>query len=440
MEVVRLNFFMLAFLLVSTLLSGLEALAQPHQRSLTRCASFGSPEPDSEQFKHACYKIDAVLEPENLPLNFVTSPYQWDQPGGPGEPITVSYSYSNLLDGGIRGLTTDQLRQATEEALSIWATVAPINFIEVEDVGPDPTVAELDYSAFGSAQIRIGTHVMDGASGNELAHAYLPFSNSAGLAGDLHFDVDEDWGVDNGGFFLETMLHEIGHCLGLDHEDDVDAIMNSIIMNRFSDLESGYLLDDDVNGIQAIYGVGSGTVTPQEGPSDEMPTDDDEPTDGEPTDGEPTDEEPTDEETTDEEPTDDKLINDIVVERDTETGLLTLKGDSLDNSIFIYSPRWFTIVVGVEGTTINGKLGVFWWQTGDGAWDIVTSAGDDIVMVYGVRANNVRVDLGEGDDALAIIFSRLETFEAEGGVDEDVMLSLFSRIINKIESGFETVW
>ena len=119
MDSVRLKVLILACCSISIVLPGLEASAQCNDQSQSKRVSFESPELDAKQFMHACYKIDAVLEPESAPLNFVTSRYQWDQPGGPGEPITVSYSYSNLLDGRIRGLTFQQLRQATEEAFAI---------------------------------------------------------------------------------------------------------------------------------------------------------------------------------------------------------------------------------------------------------------------------------------------------------------------------------
>jgi hypothetical protein len=52
-------------------------------------------------------------------------------------------------------------------------------------------------------------------------------------------------------------VHELGHVIGLDHPDDdgqyVDAIMNSIISNRYT------LSDDDIAGAQYLYAIPSKT-------------------------------------------------------------------------------------------------------------------------------------------------------------------------------------
>ena len=169
---------------------------------------------------------------------------------------TISYSYSNLFNGSMAGLTNAQMRSAIEEVLGRWASYAPLHFVEVADSGSAVTGSDASYSATNHPLMRIGHHYIDGNSGT-LAHAYYP--GDGGLSGDLHFDNGESWTV---GRFMETALHEIGHALGLKHEDRVDAIMNSTVKNRFSGLGTSYLLQDDVNGIVAMYGSGAGSVTP----------------------------------------------------------------------------------------------------------------------------------------------------------------------------------
>src|SRR5690606_20196633 len=47
--------------------------------------------------------------------------------------------------------------------------------------------------------------------------------------------------------FRRIALHELGHVLGLDHDDTQTAIMNSRIGNLFS------LQQDDINGTDALY-------------------------------------------------------------------------------------------------------------------------------------------------------------------------------------------
>lgn len=364
---------------------------------------------DRSVFEDSCYKLGAAFNDRTEPLNFAVSGLQWDQVDGPGSQLTITYSYSNLLEGGMRGLTTDQLKLAVEESLSLWASEAPLNFVEIEDVGPDPTAADASYAVGNSADIRIGAHVIDGPNGAQLAHAFVPFSTTDGIAGDLHFDIEEDWSLSSGGVFLETALHELGHCLGLDHEENVDAIMNPFLGGRFSGLGTGFLLTDDIAGIQAIYGSGTGSVTPLVAdPNDEPNVD----------------------------PTD---VNDVIAELDSG-GMLTVTGDSLDNSLLVYSSSWLTVVWGYNETTINGQRGDFWFTRGQKSVNITTGDGSDTVILYGVSAESATVDLGAGDDTLAILFSRITAVTAEPGDGTDRILTWFSRIGELVETGFETVW
>ena len=188
--------------------------------------------------------------------------YKWPQSGGVGSAVTITYSYSNLFDGNLGGsLNEAQLRAATEEAFNLWATYAPLNFVEVVDSGPAVS-DDTSYLAAGTPNIRIGHHAMDGASGT-LAHAYYPSTTYWGIAGDVHMDTGENWKLGAGGGidFVEVMTHEIGHALGLGHESTNSAIMNPYYGGRFSGLGTGYLIADDINGIRALYGTGTGSVT-----------------------------------------------------------------------------------------------------------------------------------------------------------------------------------
>jgi hypothetical protein len=185
----------------------------------------------------------------------------WPQPGGKGTAITVTYSYDNLLDGYLGGsLSTSTIKAAIQQALSLWAAVAPINFVEVADSGPPPSLTT-DYSAAGKPMIRFGHLHVDGP-GNVIGYGFYP--GATGLAGDVDLDDSENWTVNpsSGVDLLEVATHEIGHALGLGHETVRTAIMNPYYGGRFHGLGTGFLYQDDINGIHAIYGAGHGSVTP----------------------------------------------------------------------------------------------------------------------------------------------------------------------------------
>ena len=177
----------------------------------------------------------------------------WAQPDG--GPIYITYSYSNLLDGTFLLISPGELRQATEEALRLWASHAPLHFTERIDSGR--AVSDLPYTAGSQPQIRFGHH-----ASAELAHAFFPGQD--GLAGDVHVASGIPWSVGTGHWnFIETITHELGHALGLTHELVEPAIMNpSYPTHRFGGLGTAYLYPSDIRALQSFYGAGTGSVTP----------------------------------------------------------------------------------------------------------------------------------------------------------------------------------
>lgn len=187
---------------------------------------------------------------------------KWEQPGGLGSPITLTYSYINLLDGGILDGTTGDsipapmLKSIFETALWDYANVLPIHFIEVIDSGPQPETGQ--YEPTGLPDIRIGyvPHV-----DNANAYAYFP-NEASGLAGDIVFNAERfgfDWSTV---LFYAVAQHELGHSLGMGHFLDEDPPTTDLLFG-----ESNYqgpkfpLTVDMLSALQGAYGSGVGSVT-----------------------------------------------------------------------------------------------------------------------------------------------------------------------------------
>lgn len=222
-----------------------------------------------------CYgdqQVSASAPPPE-PQAFTLVGGKWPQPSGLGTPVTVTYSYNNLLDGGLKQLDGTPLpvsiiRASVEEALGLWASVAPLHFIEVPDEGTNPAPRS-NYPDGQFGQIRFHHVYINGPDipGQQpiaKAQAYYP-SGSGNLGGDVYFDHSDPWGVSgtlSTPDVLGAAIHELGHSLGLGHSDVPESNMYWIF-TRYQGPGTGAALHaDDIAGIQARYGAGIGSVTP----------------------------------------------------------------------------------------------------------------------------------------------------------------------------------
>nr|Q9GKE1.1 RecName: Full=Matrix metalloproteinase-27; Short=MMP-27; Flags: Precursor [Tupaia belangeri]AAG44844.1 matrix metalloproteinase-27 [Tupaia belangeri] len=159
----------------------------------------------------------------------------------------------------IMNYTPDMARadvdEAIQKALEVWSKVTPLTFTKI-------------FKGIADIMIAFRTRVhgrcpryFDGPLG-VLGHAFPP---GLGLGGDTHFDEDENWTKDTAGFSLFLVAaHEFGHALGLSHSNDQTALM---FPNYVSLDPSKYpLSQDDIDGIQSIYGGLPTTPSKPKGP------------------------------------------------------------------------------------------------------------------------------------------------------------------------------
>uniref|UniRef100_A0A670Y791 interstitial collagenase n=1 Tax=Pseudonaja textilis TaxID=8673 RepID=A0A670Y791_PSETE len=142
--------------------------------------------------------------------------------------------------------------EAIRKAFEVWSNVSPLTFTRLYD---------------GEADIMMSFHTRDHGDNSPfdgpdgiLAHAFQPGKH---IGGDAHFDEEEFWTKDGRNLFL-VAAHEIGHSLGLSHSTDVGALM--FPNYSYTAPKSFRLPQDDINGIQAIYGKTENPIQPT-GPS-----------------------------------------------------------------------------------------------------------------------------------------------------------------------------
>jgi hypothetical protein len=146
-------------------------------------------------------------------------------------------------------LSADQIRAAAAQAFGLWSAVSPLRFSEVP-LSANPEIV----IRFVSGDHGDGSN-FDGPSGT-LAHAFYPPPNGGDLAGDTHMDEAENWSVNlppTGIDLVSVFAHEFGHALGLAHSTVRDALMYPYYGGPHR-----FLHDDDIQGIRAIYGAGTG--------------------------------------------------------------------------------------------------------------------------------------------------------------------------------------
>jgi len=193
--------------------------------------------------------VTFFLKPADDFIAALTKDSKWG--GGPGTPVTLTYSipqndsfwdptYSNLNEPfvGFFGLFPTE-EQAFENALSKWSDVANITFTQVAD----------NASTVGEIRIALSTTV------DASAHAYLPSNQPH--AGDIWLNPDvytPSTSLAEGTFEFETLMHEIGHSLGLKHPFDSEGSWSTTLPDQFDSIFYTVMsYTADPNGDSSLY-------------------------------------------------------------------------------------------------------------------------------------------------------------------------------------------
>jgi serralysin len=144
-------------------------------------------------------------------------------PGASGNSQVYEGNYPGNEPSSLAGFNSGEIA-AAKEAIAVWAKCANVTFTEVAD------------SSTTAGDLRFAIDTAD----SSYAHAYQPSSDPA--AGDLWFSSQWDSQASQkatpGSYPFLTLMHEIGHTLGLKHPQDAPYTLDAAHDNYFYSIMS----------------------------------------------------------------------------------------------------------------------------------------------------------------------------------------------------------
>jgi hypothetical protein len=175
----------------------------------------------------------------------------WPQGGG---GVELRYHIANSPGD----IPLEQAAAEIRRALGEWTKHGNVRFVPSVDGQGEATIAiRFARGSHGDA------YPFDGP-GRVLAHTFYPSPpNPEPLAGDMHLDADETWGIGVNTDVYTVVLHELGHALGIGHSSQPGAVMYPYYRSLSA------LSSDDIAAVQSLYGAAQaspGGTPPAPGP------------------------------------------------------------------------------------------------------------------------------------------------------------------------------
>lgn len=184
------------------------------------------------------FTFSTISTPENF---HIANPLQL--------PADRTLDFINNIDSThIMGITKDEIHQSIVDAFTAWAQHGNFHVRELGSYETDnthPIVYIYDSNLDGPLGI-LGEASLPGRFKDQV----ITIDNAELWSFTLHPDAIKD-----GIWFWKVITHEIGHALGLNHEFVISSIMGPTYTGTPNNLT-----EDDINGVQALYGPGVGTV------------------------------------------------------------------------------------------------------------------------------------------------------------------------------------
>ncbi len=154
----------------------------------------------------------------------------------------------NAINSSFDQLLGSQWRTAIAQAISEWSSVANIDIAQVPDQGLDFDYGGLAQGDPRFGDIRIGGYNFQNPVVMAVTATPPPFGYTQ--AGDVQVNLGLNWNLGRDYDFQTVILHELGHSLGLEHSTDPGSMM----FEQYEGVRQS-LAPDDIQGVQAIYGV-----------------------------------------------------------------------------------------------------------------------------------------------------------------------------------------